>query len=105
MESIIDITQGHYLLLVGNTIKACWRGGRVKRVDDTPKTTRIVWWNNSKTLIRSWDGLGESFRGCVWLLYQVTGVVIFQSLSCFKAGPYYPLFSFWEGGLGWNLSA
>lgn len=62
MEAIIDITESNYLLPDGSFNKSLLEGWAIKDVWDAPKLPKIVWWNNSDTLIRSYDGLGESFK-------------------------------------------
>lgn len=61
-EAIIEITEGKYLLPEGGYNKSMLRGWAIVKVDSLPKMPRIVWWNHSETLIRSYDGLGESFK-------------------------------------------
>lgn len=62
MEAVIDISEGNYLLPNGEFNKSLIAGWGIKNIQDTPKLPKIVWWNNSDTLIRSYDGLGESFK-------------------------------------------
>jgi len=62
MEAIIDITESNYLLPTGEFNKSLLTGWAIKDIQDAPKLPRIVWWNGSETLIRSYDGLGESFK-------------------------------------------
>jgi len=62
MEYILEITDGQYLLPDGSYNKSLLKGWAIRGVDETPKLPAIKWWNNSLTLIRSYDQLGESFK-------------------------------------------
>lgn len=62
MEAIIDITESNYLLPTGEFNKSLLTGWAIRDIQDAPKLPKIAWWNNSDTLIRSYDGLGESFK-------------------------------------------
>ena len=62
MEHIIDITEGEYLLPDGTFNKSLLKGWAIRKVDEPPRLPRIIWYNNSVNLIRSYDGLGESFK-------------------------------------------
>lgn len=61
MEAILDITESRYLLPNGSMNKSILTVG-IRQIFDAPKLPRIDWTNNSQTLIRSYDGLGESFK-------------------------------------------
>lgn len=97
MEAIIDITQGHYLLPTGKYNKSMLAGWAIKRVDDTPKLPRIIWWNNSKTLIRSWDGLGESFKRLRLAFISGDECGDIPELKLFLNGTLLPRLFFFEG--------
>lgn len=62
LEHIIDITEGEYLLPNGTFNKSLLKGWAIRKIDSPPKLPQIVWYNNAVTLIRSYDGLGESFK-------------------------------------------
>ena len=62
MEHIIDITEGEYLLPNGKFNNSLLKGWAIRKVDEPPRLPRIIWYNNSVSLIRSYDGLGESFK-------------------------------------------
>lgn len=62
MEAVIDITEGRYLLPNGSFNKSMLAGWAIRDVWDMPKPPKIVWFNKSETLIRSYDGLGEAFK-------------------------------------------
>lgn len=62
MEHFLDIVEGKYLLPDGTTNNSLLAGWAIQRVDDMPRLPQIVMWNNSRLLIRSYDGLGESFK-------------------------------------------
>ena len=61
-EAILDITEGRYLLPTGKMNQSLLAGWAITKVEEAPKLPRIKWFNNSETLIRSYDGLGESFK-------------------------------------------
>lgn len=62
MEAAIDITEGRYLLPDGTLNKSLLSGWAIKDIWDMPKPPKIKWFNNSETLIRSYDGFGEAFK-------------------------------------------
>lgn len=62
LEAIVDMTEGKYLLPDGSMNKSLLSGWAIKKVEDGKNMPVITWWNNSETLIRSYDGLGESFK-------------------------------------------
>lgn len=63
MEHVIDITEGRFLLPDGTMNQSLLKGWAIKDIwRESPKLPAIFWWNNSQTLIRSYDGLGESFK-------------------------------------------
>lgn len=97
MEAIIDITQGHFLLPTGKYNRSMLAGWAIKRIDDTPKLPRIVWWNNSKTLIRSWDGLGESFKRLRLAFISGDECGDVPELKLFLNGTLLPRLFFFEG--------
>lgn len=99
MEAIIDITQGHYLLPTGKYNRSILAGWAIKRIDDTPKLPRIVWWNNSKTLIRSWDGLGESFKRLRLAFISGDECGDIPELKLFLNGTILPRLFFFEGSV------
>lgn len=62
MEAILDIAEGNYLQPNGEFNKSLIADWAIRDIWDAPKLPKIAWWNNSDTLIRSYDGLGESFK-------------------------------------------
>lgn len=99
MEAIVDITQGHYLLPTGKYNKSMLAGWAIKKIDDTPKLPRIHWWNNSKTLIRSWDGLGESFKRLRLAFVSGDECGDIPELRLFLNGTLLPRLFFFEGNV------
>lgn len=63
-EAIVAIANGEYLLPDGTYNKSMLKGWAITRVveNDSKKLPEVVWWNKSRTLIRSYDGLGEGFK-------------------------------------------
>lgn len=62
-ESILDICEGKILLKDGTTNQSMLEGWAIRHIEDAPnKPPEILWWNNSKTLIRSYDDFGSSFK-------------------------------------------
>lgn len=62
-ETILDICEGKILLRDGTTNESLLEGWAITRVEDAPnKPPEIHWWNNAKTLIRSYDDFGASFK-------------------------------------------
>lgn len=99
MEAISDITQGKYLLPTGVYNKSILSGWAIKRIDDTPKLPRIIWFNNSKTLIRSWDGLGESFKRLRLAFISGDECGDIPELRLFLNGTLLPRLFFFEGSV------
>jgi len=62
MEAVIDITEGRYLLPNGSFNKSMLAGWAITDIWDMPKPPKIIWFNHTETLIRSYDGLGEAFK-------------------------------------------
>lgn len=61
-EAIMEIVEGKYLLPTGKYNKSLLAGFAIKKVDSQPKMPQIIWWNNSRTLTRSYDNLGAAFK-------------------------------------------
>lgn len=63
-EAIVDIVEGRYLLPSGTYNKSLLKGWAIERnvENDSKKLPEVTWWNRSRTLIRSYDGLGEGFK-------------------------------------------
>lgn len=61
-EALIEIVEGRYLLPDGTYNESLLAGFAIQKISTPPKLPVIKWWNNSETLIRSYDGLGESFK-------------------------------------------
>lgn len=97
MEAIVDITQSKYLLPDGQYNKSILTGWAIRRIDDTPKLPRIIWFNNSKTLIRSWDGLGESFKRLRLAFISGDECGDIPELKLFLNGTLLPRLFFFEG--------
>lgn len=62
MEHVLDIVEGHYLLPDGTYNNSFLKDWAITDLWETPKLPQINWFNHSATLIRSYDGLGESFK-------------------------------------------
>lgn len=99
MEAVVDITQSKYLLPTGQYNKSILTGWAIKRIDDTPKLPRIIWFNNSKTLIRSWDGLGESFKRLRLAFVSGDECGDIPELKLFLNGTLLPRLFFFEGSV------
>ena len=61
-EAILEIVEGKYLLPTGKYNNSLLAGFAIKKVDSQPKMPQIIWWNNSRTLTRSYDNLGAAFK-------------------------------------------
>lgn len=62
-ETITDIVEGKILLKDGSTNDSQLKDWAIHGIVDAPnKPPEIHWWNNSKTLIRSYDDFGSSFK-------------------------------------------
>ncbi len=99
MEAVIDITEGNYLLPDGTFNKSLLAGWAIKDIQDAPKLPKIIWWNNSETLIRSYDGLGESFKRLKLAFISGDECGDIPELSLFLNGTLIPRTFFYQGSI------
>lgn len=97
LETVQDITNGNYLLPDGTLNKSLLKGWAIKNITDTPKLPGIEWWNNSVTLIRSYDGLGESFKRKKLAYISSDECGDIQELRLFLNGTMLPRTFFYKG--------
>lgn len=98
-EAILDIVEGRYLLPDGTTNQSLLSGWAITKVEDAPKLPRIVWFNNSETLIRSYDGLGESFKRLRLAFLSGDECGDIPELKLFLNGTLLPRVSFFQGSI------
>ena len=99
MEAVIDIAEGYYLLPDGTFNKSLLAGWAIKDIHDTPKLPKIIWWNNAETLIRSYDGLGESFKRLKLAFISGDECGDIPELSLFLNGTLIPRTFFYQGSI------
>lgn len=99
MEAIIDITEGNYLLPDGTFNRSLLKGWAIKDIQDAPKLPKIIWWNNAETLIRSYDGLGESFKRLKLAFISGDECGDIPELSLFLNGTLIPRTFFYQGSI------
>lgn len=98
-EHLIDIVEGRYLLPDGNYNKSLLKGWAITSTWDAPKLPQINWWNNSVTLIRSYDGLGESFKRLRLAFISGDECGDIPELNLFLNGTLLPRLFFFKGGV------
>ena len=99
MEAVIDITEGNYLQPNGEFNKSLLADWAIKDIWDAPKLPKIAWWNNSDTLIRSYDGLGESFKRLKLAFISGDEVGDIEELHLFLNGTLIPRTFFYRGSI------
>lgn len=97
MEAVIDITEGRYLLPDGTFNKSLLSGWAIKDIWDMPKPPKIKWFNNSETLIRSYDGLGEAFKRLRLAFISIDETGDIPELQLFLNGTLLPRTFFFGG--------
>jgi len=98
LEQAVDIAEGKYLLPTGRYNKSILRGWAIKDVwDSPPKLPQIAWWNHSRTLIRSHDGLGEAFKRLRLAFISVDECGDIPELKLFLNGTLLPRLFFFQG--------
>ncbi len=99
-EAIIEIAEGKYLLPDGTYNKSLLKGWAITDVwDAPPRLPQILWWNNSVTLIRSYDGLGESFKRLRLAFISVDECGDIPELRLFLNGTLLPRLFFFKGSV------
>lgn len=100
LEQAVDISEGKYLLPTGHYNKSLLRGWAIKEVwDAPPKLPQIAWWNHSRTLIRSHDGLGEAFKRLRLAFISVDECGDIPELKLFLNGTLLPRLFFFQGSV------
>lgn len=100
LEQAVDIVEGKYLLPSGHYNKSLLRGWAIKEVwDAPPKLPQIAWWNHSRTLIRSHDGLGEAFKRMRLAFISVDECGDIPELKLFLNGTLLPRLFFFQGSV------
>ena len=100
LEQAVDITEGKYLLPTGQYNKSLLRGWAIKEVwDAPPKLPQIAWWNHSRTLIRSFDGLGEAFKRLRLAFISADECGDIPDLKLFLNGTMLPRLFFFQGSV------
>jgi hypothetical protein len=98
MEAIHDIVQGEVLLPDGATNKSILKDWAIiDYVDTTNKPPQVIWWNNSSTLIRSYDDLGSSFKRMRLAYVSSDECGDIPELRLFVNGTLLPRISFFRG--------
>jgi hypothetical protein len=96
-EAIIDITEGQYLLPDGKFNNSLLKNWAIIEIEEAPHLPRIVWYNKSETLIRSYDQLGESFKRLKLAFISGDECGDIPELMLFLNGTLLPR-TFWYGG-------
>lgn len=100
LEQAVDIAEGKYLLPTGHYNRSLLRGWAIKEVwDAPPRLPQIAWWNHSKTLIRSHDGLGEAFKRLRLAFISVDECGDIPELKLFLNGTLLPRLFFFQGSV------
>lgn len=97
-EAIHDIVEGEVLMPDGTTNKSLLKGWAVKKYHDiSNKPPQVDWWNNSQTLIRSYDDLGSSFKRMKLAFVSSDECGDIPELELFLNGTLLPRIAFWRG--------
>lgn len=99
LEAVIDITEGRYLLPDGTTNRSLLTNWAIVKIEEAPKLPKIIWFNNSETLIRSYDGLGESFKRLRLAFLSGDECGDIPELKLFLNGTLLPRVSFFQGSI------
>jgi hypothetical protein len=96
-ETIMDIVDGKVLMNDGTT-NQCDLGWAIAHVEDAMnKPPEIHWWNGSKTLIRSYDEFGSSFKRKRLAFVSVDETGDIPELKQFLNGTLIPRVFFFRG--------
>ena len=98
-EAIVDIVEGQYLLPDGTFNTSLLRGWAIKRSIEPggSKMPKIVWFNKSETLIRSYDDLGSAFKRLKLAFISGDECGDIPELNMFLTGTLIPRVSFLRG--------
>jgi hypothetical protein len=96
-ETILDIINGKVLMKDGRT-NECGLEWAIAHIEDAPnKPPEIQWWNGSKTLIRSYDEFGSSFKRKRLAFVSVDEAGDIPELKQFLNGTLIPRVFFFRG--------
>lgn len=99
-EAIKSIVQGEVLMPDGTTNRSVLKDWAIADyVDTTNKPPEIVWWNNARTLIRSYDDLGSSFKRMRLAYVSSDECGDIPELKLFVNGTLLPRVLFWKGSI------
>lgn len=97
-EAINEIVEGEVLLPSGKTNESALKGWAItKKIDQVNKPPMIFWWNNSETLIRSYDDMGSSFKRLKLAFVSSDECGDIPELEVFLNGTLLPRIAFWSG--------
>lgn len=97
-ETAIDLAEGKVLLKDGTTNDSMLKGWAIDHVESAPnKPPEIHWWNNSVTLIRSYDDFGSSFKRKRLAFVSVDETGDLPELKLFLNGTLIPRVFFFRG--------
>jgi len=99
-EQAVDIAEGKYLLPNGKYNKSLLKGWAIRdNWDAPPRLPQIIWWNHSRTLIRSYDGLGEAFKRLRLAFISADECGDIPELKLFLNGTILPRLFFFQGSV------
>ena len=98
-EAIEEMVNGRYLLPDGAFNKSMLKGWAIQEIWDMPKMPKIIWFNNSETLIRSYDGLGKAFKRLRLAMVSGDECGDIPELNLFVTGTLLPRVAFFEGSV------
>lgn len=99
MELIEDITEGRYLKPDGKFNNSMLKGWAITKIDRPPKLPQILWYNGAISLIRSYDGLGESFKRKKLAYVSGDECGDIPELNLFVSGTLMPRVAFFQGSI------
>lgn len=98
-EAIVDLAEGSYLLPTGEFNKSLLKGWAIVRNVEPggSKMPKILWFNKSETLIRSYDDLGTAFKRLKLAFISGDECGDIPELNLFLTGTLIPRVSFFRG--------
>lgn len=100
-EAIVDMVEGQYLLPSGDFNTSLLSGWAMKKIVEPggSQMPKIVWFNRSETLIRSYDDLGSAFKRLKLAFVSGDECGDIPELNLFLTGTLIPRIAFMRGSI------
>lgn len=98
-EAIVDIVEGQYLLPTGEFNTSLLKGWAIKKNVEPggSQLPKVLWFNRSETLIRSYDDLGSAFKRLKLAFVSGDECGDIPELTLFLTGTLMPRVAFYRG--------